>query len=241
MKSRTVWMLSSYSLAFLLAAGASAQEWTSARPDGHAPLAVMGDHTHSRGEVMLSYRFMRMSMDGNRMDTGPVTPAEVLADFMVTPLRMSMTMHMAGLMVAPSDRLTLMATASYVRLEMDHRTRMGGEFTTTASGVGDIKVSGLLELFNRNRQALHLNLGVSVPTGSIEMADVTPASAPDEAILPYPMQIGSGTTDLLPGVTYLGQVDHWSWGAQARATIRMGENDRSYRLGKREPPGSRYG
>jgi hypothetical protein len=30
------------------------------RPDGHAPLGVMGDHRHASGEWMLSYRFARM-------------------------------------------------------------------------------------------------------------------------------------------------------------------------------------
>jgi hypothetical protein len=47
------------------------------------------------------------------------------------------------------------------------------------------------------------------------------------------MQIGSGTWDLMPGATVLGQSDPWSWGAQGLATIRLGTNDRSYRLGHR--------
>ena len=38
---------------------------------------------------MLSYRFMRMTMDGNRVGTDNVTPADVLQTYMVTPLRMS--------------------------------------------------------------------------------------------------------------------------------------------------------
>ena len=36
------------------------QLWTSGRPDGHAPVSVMGDHTHNKGEWMFSYRFMSM-------------------------------------------------------------------------------------------------------------------------------------------------------------------------------------
>ncbi len=49
--------------------------------------------------------------------------------------------------------------------------------------------------------------------------------------LPYPMQTGSGTWNVLPGLTYLGQRDHLSWGAQAIGTLRLGENDRGYSLG----------
>lgn len=40
-------------------------QWTSSRPDGHAPISVMGDHYHKKGELMFSYRFMPMWMEGN--------------------------------------------------------------------------------------------------------------------------------------------------------------------------------
>lgn len=42
------------------------------------------------------------------------------------------------------------------------------------------------------------------------------------------MQLGSGTYDALPGITYLAQYGQFSWGAQATATIRLGGNDRDY-------------
>jgi hypothetical protein len=220
-------------LAFHVSAAAlEAQDpWTSGRPDGHAPLGVMGDHTHSAGEVMLSYRFMRMEMDGNRSGTESLAPEDVLDDYMVTPLNMPMSMHMVGAMYAPSDRVTLMAMVPFLSREMEHQTRMGGMFTTESSGLGDISLTGLVNLYNQNRDAAILNLGVRFPTGSIEQADQTPASAPNEVQLPYPMQIGSGTVDFLPGLTYLGQSDKWSWGLQAKGTLRLGENDRDYRLG----------
>jgi len=35
---------------------------SSARPDGHAPIGVMGEHTHKAGEWMLSYRYRNMFM-----------------------------------------------------------------------------------------------------------------------------------------------------------------------------------
>jgi len=39
-------------------------QWSSNRPDGHGPISIMGDHTHSKGEWMISYRFMNMTSDG---------------------------------------------------------------------------------------------------------------------------------------------------------------------------------
>ncbi|MEM6591274.1 MAG: transporter [Cyanobacteria bacterium P01_C01_bin.73] len=203
--------------------------WSPSRPDSHAPIGVMSDHTHEQGELMLSYRYMFMNMDGNRSSTTSQSPAEVLQQFPVTPTRMTMQMHMFGAMYAPTDDLTLMAMVPYIIKEMDHITRMGVEFTTNSEGFGDIGLSGLYTVLNQNRQRIHLNLGLSFPTGSIEERDATPMG-PNQ-ILPYPMQIGSGTFDLRPGVTYLGQAGDWSWGAQAMGTIRLGINANGYSLG----------
>ena len=206
-------------------------EWNGVRPDGHAPIGVMGEHTHGAGETMLSYRYMQMDMDGNRDGTSRVGEADVLGDFTVSPTDMSMEMHMFGLMLAPSDDLTLMAMVPYVEKSMNHLTRSGGRFRTNSSGLGDIKFSGLYRAADLGDNRFLFNAGVSVPSGEIdERADVPVAR---DAKLPYPMQLGSGTVDLLPGLTYLGQCDRWSWGAQGIGTLRLGRNDNDYSLGDR--------
>jgi hypothetical protein len=174
---------------------------------------------------------MRMTMDGNRSDGNRVAPADVLTSFPVTPLRMPMAMYMAGVMYAPTDRVTLMGMVPVLRASMDHRTRSGREFTTTSGGVGDVRVSALVGVLDTARQRVHLNLGLSAPTASIDERDDTPVAT--NARLPYPMQIGSGTWDVLPGLTYLGQTDDWSWGAQGIGTLRLGENQNDYTLGNR--------
>ena len=40
----------------------------------HAPIGVMADHRHKKGEVMLSYRYMNMDMDGSRIGTNSASP-----------------------------------------------------------------------------------------------------------------------------------------------------------------------
>ena len=32
-------------------------------PDSHAPISIMADHTHTKGEIMFSYRLMKMQMN----------------------------------------------------------------------------------------------------------------------------------------------------------------------------------
>ena len=73
--------------------------------------------------------------------------------------------------------------------------------------------------------------GFTVPTGSIEETGVNPMSMGNAVQMPYPMQLGSGTFDLKPGITVLGMSEGWSWGLQGTGTFRMGENDREYTLG----------
>jgi hypothetical protein len=201
------------------------------RADSHAPIGVMGDHTHKKGEWMASYRFMSMAMGANYSGSTKVTPAQIHANFMISPVSMDMDMHMLGVMYAPSDKLTLMAMINSLDISMDHLVRNGVTFTTAANGIGDTMVGGLWTIHQSMSDHVHLNLGVSLPTGDIDVRDATPLGA--NTLLPYPMRLGSGTFDLKPGITWNHHEDQWSFGAQAIATIRLDENNRNYTLGDR--------
>ncbi|WP_298894275.1 transporter [uncultured Psychroserpens sp.] len=213
------------------------KKWSGSRPDGHAPISVMGDHTHGKGEFMFSYRYMSMAMEDLKRSNDDVGFGSVLVpnggEYMVTPTEMPMQMHMLGAMYAPSNRITVMAMTSYITMEMDHLTAMGGTFMTESSGFGDLKLAMMYKFFNKNRQQLHGQIGFSLPIGSIDNKDETPASMGNEVILPYPMQIGSGTFDSELALTYLVQNNAISFGSQLRGVIRFGENDNDYSLGNR--------
>ena len=131
----------------------------------------------------------------------------------------------------PTDDLTFMLMVPYKRVSMDHITRTGVEFTTRTEGLGDIKLMANRVMFRQaqNRHSLTLVGGVSLPTGSIDERDATPMG-PNQK-LPYPMQLGSGTYDLLAGINYLGLKDNYFWGAQGKSDIKLGTNDNDYRLG----------
>jgi hypothetical protein len=205
---------------------------------GHAtavPIGVMGDHLHPQGDWMVSYRYMHMKMEGSLEGSDHISNRQILSptgkNFLVTPTEMTMDMHMLGMMYAPTGNLTLMLMAPYILYSMDHRTRMGTTFTTGSEGIGDVRFGVLYGLSQWNGQHMHLNLGLSAPTGSINEKDDTPAG---KVRLPYPMQLGSGTWDLLAGLTYGGQRGKWAWGSQAMGTVRLqDENDNDYRLGNR--------
>lgn len=223
---------------------------------GHAPIGVMGDHRHRKGELMLSYRYMHMNMSGSRIGTNPISPTETATTIpnrfagapmqpptlRVVPTDMTMEMHMVGAMYGLTDDITLLAMTSYQTREMDHVTFQGGRgttelgrFTTRSPGFGDTTLGALIGLDSEGTHQFHLNAAVSIPTGSISRTDqiLAPIGATSTLRLPYPMQLGSGTFDLKPGLTYLGCSNDISWGAQGSAVIRLGDNSADYSLGNR--------
>jgi len=199
------------------------------RPDKAPPLGVTGDMGPKQGVFMLSLQYMHMRMDGNRDGTDDVSTVDVLAQFPVAPLSMDVDMLMAGAMYGITDDISVMAMMPYVWKSMDHVTRMGTGFTTESEGFGDFRVIGGYDVYKTERHTVKLTSGLSIPTGSTDERDDTPAGA--DQVLPYPMQIGSGTFDLLPGITYNGRTDDWSWGGQFATVVRLGENDEDYTLG----------
>ena len=219
------------------------------RADSHAPAGVSGAELMMKGRWMLSYSFMRMEMEDNLDGSSSISPEEIVTSvpniffgtpgqpptLRVVPTEMTTDMHMLGIMYAPTDTITVMGMLPYLEKSMKHTTFQGpagttelGTFTTRSSGIGDVKVNGLFGIFDDSRHRVHLNLGLSLPTGSIDEKDraLAPTGARPELRLPYPMQLGSGTYDLLPGVTYKGgdQLTGWasySWTPGASASLRL--------------------
>ena len=221
--------------------------------NAQTPISIMGDHTHKKGEWMTSYRYRRMQMQGSRQGTNSISPEDIVttvanpngppSTLRVVPTEMTMEMHMLGAMYGVTDRFTVMAMAMYVKKTMDHVTFQGGagtnrlgEFTTRSSGFGDTSVRGIYNLYETPTSQVNVTLGISAPTGSIKEEDtvLSPMNTRPRLRLPYAMQLGSGTWDALPGITYTGHKKKWGWGAQYNATIRLeSENSQGYRFGHR--------
>lgn len=199
------------------------------RPDMAPPIGVMGGHNPTQGTWMLSYQAMRMDMGGNRRGRNRISIPDVLNDFMVAPKEMTMDMHMLGVMYGITDDLAVMAMLPYLRKKMSHVNRAGVDFTTRSEGVGDAQVSGSVRLWAVRGHGVQVSAGISLPSGSIDEKDDTPLGPNQQ--LPYPMQLGSGTYDFLPRVTYTGRSDDYSWGGRLGATVRFGKNDNGYRWG----------
>lgn len=200
-----------------------------AEQNHNAPVETAGEHVRMGKKWMVSYQYGMMEMKGSRRGTSRITTSDVLADFMVAPTKMTAQMHMLGLMYMYNPKITFMGMLPYIQFSMDHINGASVKFNTKSSGIGDAQLKASYTVYNKPGQKFLLNGGVSFPTGSIDKRDATPAD-PD-AKLPYPMQLGSGTFNLLPGVAYTGNAKDWAWGAQLNGVIHLGKNSNNYRLG----------
>lgn len=235
-----------------------AHDKTAPQAMGHAPIGVMADHRHKKGEWMLSYRYMGMNMKGNRQGKNAIAP-DVIATTIpntffgtpqqpptlrVVPTDMKMDMHMVGAMYGLSNRITLMAMGSITSKSMNHITYMGGMgrnarggFNTKTSAIGDTTLSAIIALDDgsKPKRQLNINLGISLPTGATDKTGqiLTPMGGTPSPRLPYPMQLGSGTFDFKPALTYFDRKGKFGWGAQASARIPLHKNSDDYRYGQK--------
>lgn len=206
------------------------------RPDGHAPIGVMGDHTHHKGGLMVSYKYMTMGMQQLKEGKDNATNSDGFTNYMITPQNMTMNMHMLGVMYAPTDNITLMAMANYIENDMDLQMMMMGtkrNFSTASNGLGDVSLSALYNIFKNTNKSLHAQIGVSIPTGDIEAKDNTPMSMGEDIQLPYPMQLGTGSWGTKLALTYSWHGETNSFGTQVNSHINLNDNDHDYRFGNR--------
>jgi hypothetical protein len=229
-------------------------EHSSANPDSHAPIGVMGDHMHKVGEFMFSYRFMEMQMADNLQGSQSISSDDIVTQVVnpyanppmspptvrVVPQDMTTKMHMLGFMYAPTDDMTLMAMLNYIDRDMNLTTYQGamgttvlGDFLTKSSGVGDTQLALLYRLFDSGKHHLHANIGWVIPTGSVEKNDevLTPMNIRTVLRLPYSMQLGTGSHQADLGLTYTGSVQHISWGGQVKARLPIDTNKEGYKVG----------
>ena len=209
---------------------AAQQAWDGTRPDADAPYGVAADRLAERGHLTLGYRYVRAYQRAYRVEDHPVTTDSVLLTYPEAADQRTRQTHEFLLRFAASDRLSVSATVPVHSFEADNRTAAGGTFVTAASGMGDVSVDAAFRALAWNRQQLLLLARATLPTGAIDVTDATPAGGA-ATLLPYPMQLGAGSADLRPGITYLGQNNSVSWGAQFQMTLRLGDNDRGYHWG----------
>jgi hypothetical protein len=132
---------------FLLSVVVALADTPEEHQDCPASISVIGNHVHTIGEMMLSYRFMLMDMRGLQSGTESIETADVQKDFMMAPTAMDMKVHLFGVMFAPHDKITLMAMMNYQQRHMEmegahqhatgHHDHPVGTHEMSSAGIGD--------------------------------------------------------------------------------------------------------
>ena len=213
---------------------------------GHnMPAGIMFGHMMDQADsLMVGYRYMYSNQAGDMLHGTSRVGSQTLIGSacgdlgcLSRPTDMTMHMHMLDIMYAPTAWLNLMLMPQLVDMEMDLKQLPGAPEDDehggghSSDGFGDTLMVALVKLFETLEHSVHLGLGVSAPTGDVDMT-LDGGDSEDSLLQDYGMQLGSGTWDFKPSLTYTGQADKWFWGAQVSGTKRLeGRNKSGYALG----------
>ena len=214
------------------------------------PAGVMISHVHDKNEWMLSYRNMNMGMNGLLSGSKSVTDIDVFTNYIMSPTSMKMEMHMIMGMYGITDRLTAMVMLNYYTSSMymsmfmadgyNHADMVGmdGMSATSlnnhemkTSGFSDTKIKFLYGLKKHRNYQVLVNLGCNIPSGSIRVKGSPTNMMYPNNRFPYGMQLGSGTFDLLPGISYLFQKSRSTFSSQIFSVLHLGYNQVGYKVG----------
>ncbi len=203
-------------------------------------------NTFYKGRWTIGYQYAYVKMEGYRTGTNKLSAADILKSnpldpdvgkFIITPTRMVQQLHLISAMYNPTTQVGFLITLPYVFQSTDHVSVAPNfsDFVISTNGLSDMTIKALFVPYQDKMTTIIFQGGLGLPTGSIDETGLTPSSAVDglPKTVPFTMQLGSGTFDVQPGITYSGHTSLWNWGGEVSGTIRLGDNKRKYRLGHR--------
>lgn len=223
---------------------------------GRIPAGVSGAHMVRAGELRLGVAGAYMRMEGNYIGSSRVSPETIVTTvpsnvfigttremYRIVPSWMNVENLAVNAMYGVSDDVNVTLMVPYLRKTMSMTTFAGstgatilGQSSSTTQGAGDMTAGASWRFFHQGEGSYALlNLGVSLPTGSItESATMlSPMNRLMTSRASYGMQLGAGTVDLLPGLTYVGNDGRGFWGAAYRGRFATKNNSEGYHYGAR--------
>lgn len=196
------------------------------------------------------YKFKEVKFEGYRDGTQSLSFDDVLwngsgerrteKNFPVLPTVISQQAHIVALGYQFDRQWSGHLAIPYIRQKTDHISIVDDYnfFVIETYGLGDTSVSAIYSLFNSTGSTWRFSFGLSLPTGSIDEVGDTPREQGDQ-VLPYTMQLGSGTYDFPFELNYQNrEIDGFD--LTLKANFRTGKNSRNYRLGNNYSLNVRY-
>jgi hypothetical protein len=219
-------------------------------PGKYEPIGVLASCCTGPGDWTFSYSCMDMSDKGTKQGVFQQNDAQIWQGrYLVSPQKMSMMDNMLMGMYGISSRFSAMAMLNYNINNMTMnampeavmnamtgmpRGKINIPTTSATSGLGDSKLVLFYKLRQECRYNIIIGAGLNIPTGTITADGLTILG--NERRLDYPMQLGTGSWDLMPSITFFGQrnvteSNILSYGAEAKADITPANNAQGYSYG----------
>ncbi|MFT4649222.1 MAG: hypothetical protein ACI9X4_002460 [Glaciecola sp.] len=194
----------------------------------YAPIGVPLTQQVATGQFGVSLRVSQQQFDGLRDSRDDLSSADAFArGYAIAPTEQVDRRYELEALFGFNQRWDLYVVIPYTTHDLDQDLSLGGENNVDSSGLGDVQIGGVFRSYDRGATRLSYMAGLSLPTGEIDATD-NYAGAPGTT-LPYTMQLGSGTLDLLPGVLLESQLGKVRVGARAAGRIHLqGANDEDW-------------
>jgi len=220
---------------------------------GNMPMNIPGGGVPETHEFRFKLSPVLMHMDGLLDGSSKVNVNDILGmpvmmgmptgQYMAAPVNMDMNMTNFMLGYSFTDDFFAGIMLMHMNSQMDMRFNsmmqmMTGQqgFTMKSSGLADSMVMTKYRLFTDDplipKKQVSFLFSLSMPTGSIDERNTRhPFAMRRNELLPYGMQLGSGTFDPTVGLLYQASRSPYWWGANLSYTARLYNNKRDYRLG----------
>ena len=206
---------------------------------GNMPLNIFGGGIPEPKEFRFKLSQMIMEMGPLRDGTDEISNDDLIGsangtNFPALPTNMQMYMTMIGAAYSFSDDFAVMGMTSYIENTMRMNLNNGNDFTMTSGGVGDITLLAKYRAYADDNlvptNQVSVLFGLSLPSGSINKKFSNHTNDTfNGSLLPFKMQLGSGTVDPIIGLTYQGSRDPFWWGFNTQLEGHIYDNEQGYR------------
>ncbi|MGY8760008.1 MAG: transporter [Nitrospinaceae bacterium] len=206
---------------------------------GNMPLNIFGGGIPEPKEFRFKFSQMIMEMGPLRDGTDEISNDDLIGsangtNFPALPTNMQMYMTMIGAAYSFSDDFAVMGMTSYIENTMRMNLNNGNDFTMTSGGVGDVTLLAKYRAYADDNlvptNQVSVLFGLSLPSGSINKKFSNHTNDTfNGSLLPFKMQLGSGTVDPIIGLTYQGSRDPFWWGFNTQLEGHIYDNEQGYR------------
>ncbi len=247
-KTISVWMAAALLLLMTPSQAHAYVGMCCAKCGGNMPMNIPGGGVPENYEFRFKIQPVFMRMNGLRSAASNVDGNTLLGNpaagkFMAVQEYMNMSMLNLAMGYSFSDDFFVGIMPMYQdnRMGMAFNSVMTGltgqsSYIMKSSGFADTMLMAKYRLYADDplvpSSQISLLGGANLPSGSINKRNSThPLAVRQTELLPYGMQLGSGTVDPMLGLLYQGSSSPWWWGLDGVYMGRWYDNSRNYRLG----------